>query len=61
VQPFDAVRDLVADRVSESRQEAEVKKFLTRVRSQALIEWKNADLKKLYDQAIAAPPAAPSN
>ena len=52
-QPFDAVRDLVADRVSESRQEAEIKKFLTRVRSQALIEWKNAELKKLYDQAIA--------
>jgi hypothetical protein len=53
VQPFESVRDLVADRVSESRQEAEIKKFLTRVRAQALIEWKNADLKKLYDQAIA--------
>jgi peptidyl-prolyl cis-trans isomerase SurA len=53
-QPFEAVRDLVADRVSESRQESEIKKFLARVRSQALIEWKNADLKKLYEQAIAA-------
>lgn len=53
-QPFEAVRDLVADRVSEARQESEVRKFLTRVRGQALIEWKNADLKKLYDQAIAA-------
>lgn len=60
IQPFDAVRDLVADRVSESRQGAEVRKFLARVRSQALIEWKNADLKKLYDQAIAAA-AARSN
>jgi peptidyl-prolyl cis-trans isomerase SurA len=54
IQPFESVRDLVADRVSEARQEAEIKKFLTRVRSQALIEWKNADLKKLYDDAIAA-------
>jgi peptidyl-prolyl cis-trans isomerase SurA len=57
---FEAVRDLVADRVSESRQDAEIKKFLTRVRSQALIEWKNADLKKLYEQAIAKQ-AAQSN
>jgi peptidyl-prolyl cis-trans isomerase SurA len=53
IQPFESVRDMVADRVSESRQEAEIKKFLARVRSQALIEWKNADLKKLYDQALA--------
>ena len=53
-QPFEAVRDLVADRVSEARQESEVRKFLARVRGQALIEWKNADLKKLYEQAIAA-------
>jgi hypothetical protein len=53
-QPFESVRDLVADRVSEARQEAEIKKFLARVRDQALIVWKNADLKKLYDQAIAA-------
>ena len=53
VQPFESVRDLVADRVSGSRQEAEVRKFLTRVRTQALIEWKNADLKKLYEQAVA--------
>ena len=54
IQSFESVRDLVADRVSEARQEAEIKKFLTRVRNQALIEWKNADLKKLYDDAIAA-------
>ena len=58
-QPFEAVRDLVAERVHDARQEAEVRKFLSRVRSQALIEWKNADLKKLYEQAIAA--AAQSN
>lgn len=53
-QPFEAVRDVVADRVSEARQESEIRKFLARVRGQALIEWKNADLKKLYEQAIAA-------
>lgn len=58
VQPFETVRDLVADRVHEERQRTEVRKFLNRIRSQALIEWKNAELKKAYDQYLAA--AAPA-
>ena len=58
VQPFESVRDLVADRVYDARQEAEVRKLLARIRSRALIEWKNQDLRKLYEQAIAASAAA---
>jgi peptidyl-prolyl cis-trans isomerase SurA len=58
VQPFESVRDLVADRVYAARQQSEMRKFLARVRAQALIEWKNQDLKKLYDQRIAAAAAA---
>ena len=57
VQSFDSVRDVVADRVFEARQQAEMRKFLARIRSQALIEWKNQDLKKLYEQHVAAAPA----
>lgn len=53
---FESVRDLVADRVHEERQRTEVRKFLTRLRSRALIEWKNADLKKAYEQFLAAAP-----
>ena len=53
VQDFDDVRDLVAERVHTDRQRQEVRKFLTRVRGQAIIEWKNAELKKAYDQLIA--------
>jgi parvulin-like peptidyl-prolyl isomerase len=61
VQPFEAVRDIVADRVYAARQNSEMRKFLARIRGQALIEWKNQDLKKLYDQQLAAEAAAPSN
>jgi parvulin-like peptidyl-prolyl isomerase len=59
VQPFDSVRDLVAERVHAQRQQQEVRKFLNRVRSQAIIEWKNEELRKAYEQAVgaAAPPA----
>ena len=59
-QSFESVRDLVADRVHGARQQAEMRKFLARIRSQALIEWKNADLKKLYEQRIAAGAASSS-
>src|SRR5215203_6554156 len=59
-QPFESVRDLVADRVHEAREQAELHKFLARIRNQALIEWKNAELKKLYDQRIAST-SAPSH
>ena len=54
VQSFESVRDLVADKVYEARQESEMRKFLARIRSQALIEWKNQDLKKLYEQQVAS-------
>jgi len=56
-QSFDSVRDLVADKVYEARQQSEMRKFLARIRSQALIEWKNQDLKKLYEQHVASAPA----
>ena len=53
VQPFDSVRDLVAERVHAERQRQEVRKFLTRLRGQAIIEWKNAELQKAYEQQVA--------
>jgi peptidyl-prolyl cis-trans isomerase SurA len=54
VQPFDSVRDLIGDRVAASRTQTEMRKFLSRLRAQAIIEWKNPELKKAYDKEIAA-------
>jgi peptidyl-prolyl cis-trans isomerase C len=53
-QPFDQVRDLIADKVYEQKSGVEFTKYLDKLRAQALIEWKNADLKKLYDEKMAA-------
>ena len=52
-QPFESVRDLVADKVHEVRQQTEVRRFLARMRGQALIEWKNDELKKMYEKQVA--------
>jgi peptidyl-prolyl cis-trans isomerase SurA len=60
-QSFEAVRDLVADRVYDARQGAELRKMFARLRSRAIIEWKNQDLKKLYEQGLAARATANGN
>jgi parvulin-like peptidyl-prolyl isomerase len=54
VQPFESVRDMAADKLFASRQGAEVQKFLSKLRSQAIIVWKNEELKKAYEQQIAS-------
>jgi peptidyl-prolyl cis-trans isomerase SurA len=50
---FDGVRDIVADRVYRERLNIEMKKFLDRVRRQAIIVWKNDELRKAYEQQVA--------
>lgn len=52
LQPFDQARDLIADKVYGDKQRAEFDSYLAKLREQALIEWKNEDLEKLYDQYI---------
>jgi peptidyl-prolyl cis-trans isomerase SurA len=54
VQPFESVRDIVADKVHEARQQTEVRKFMARVRGQAIIEWKNDELKRMYEKQVAS-------
>lgn len=52
LQPFDEVRDQIADAVFNQKRRAEVRKYLARVRSQAIIEWKNDELRKLYESRL---------
>lgn len=49
VQPFEEVRDDVASRVFNQRRRAELEKYLKKLRTQAVIEWKNAELQKAYE------------
>jgi parvulin-like peptidyl-prolyl isomerase len=57
LQPFDAVRDLISEKVAGARTQTEMRKFLARLRTQAIIEWKNDELRKVYEKQIAAEPA----
>ena len=52
--PYESVRDIVADRVYQERANVEMRRFLDRVRRQAIIVWKNEELRKAYEQQVAA-------
>jgi parvulin-like peptidyl-prolyl isomerase len=52
VPPFESVRQRAGEKVVALRQRREIRKFLNRVRGQAIIEWKNAELKKAYEQEL---------
>jgi len=54
LQPFDKVRDLIAEKVAGARTQTEMRKFLSRLRAQAIIEWKNDELRKVYEKQLAA-------
>ena len=49
IQPFDKVRQEISQRIYEDRLGGETKKLIERLRGQALIEWKDESLKKLYE------------
>lgn len=63
--------DQIADRLFEQKRIVEIKKYLVKLRTQAIIEWKNEELRKAYESAVpkdqppaerpaGAPPAAPA-
>jgi peptidyl-prolyl cis-trans isomerase SurA len=52
-QPFDAVRDEIAQKIGEARLDVETAKYLQQLRAQAYIEWKRPDLQQLYEKKLA--------
>lgn len=49
VKPFDESRDAIADRIANNKRRGEFAKFLEKLRGQAIIDWKNDEIKKAYD------------
>ena len=58
--PLEQVRNQVADRVFREKGKPELERYLKRLREQAIIEWKNDEMKRLYEQHVAKLEAAPS-
>lgn len=54
--PFEAARSRIGDKLGQQKIGAELKKYVQRLRDQAIIEWKNDDLRKAWEIGIAAEP-----
>jgi peptidyl-prolyl cis-trans isomerase SurA len=54
VLPFEQARDEIANRVYQQKVAREMRKYVTKLREQAIIEWKSEDLRKMYEQQVAA-------
>jgi peptidyl-prolyl cis-trans isomerase SurA len=54
--PFDKAREDISNRVFTEKRNEEFQKYLVKLRSQAIIEWKNQDLKKAYELGLKSPP-----
>ncbi len=59
VPQLEAVRNQVADRVFREKGRPELVKYLKKLREQAIIEWKNDELRKAYEAYLARPAAPP--
>ena len=50
--PFEQAKDQISDRVFTDKRKDEYEKYMERLRGQAIIDWKNPDIKKAYDAGI---------
>jgi peptidyl-prolyl cis-trans isomerase SurA len=62
VMPFEQAREQIGDRVFTDKRKGEFQKYLEKLRSQAIIEWKNQDVKRAFEEGLkqqAAPSSVP--
>jgi peptidyl-prolyl cis-trans isomerase SurA len=57
---LEQAREQISERVFTDKRKAEFQKYLQKLRAQAIIEWKNEDVRKAFEEGVkqqAAPPA----
>ena len=50
--PFEEARDKIGERVVTGKRKIEYQKYLEKLRAQAIIEWKNQEIKKAFDEGL---------
>jgi peptidyl-prolyl cis-trans isomerase SurA len=56
--PFDQAREQISERVFTDKRKVEYLKYLDKLRSQAIIEWKNEDVKRAFEEGLKQQAAA---
>jgi parvulin-like peptidyl-prolyl isomerase len=52
VKPFEESRDEIGNRIANDKRRGEFTKFLDRLRGQAIIDWKNDEIKKAWELGV---------
>ncbi len=52
IKPFDESRDEIADRIANEKRRGELMKFLENLRGQAILDWKNDEIKKAWELGV---------
>ena len=58
--PLDKAHEQISERVFTDKRKAEYLKYLQKLRAQAIIEWKNDDVKKAFEEGMRQQAASPS-
>jgi parvulin-like peptidyl-prolyl isomerase len=58
IKPFEESKDAIADRIATEKRRQEFGKFLEKLRGQAIIDWKNDEIKKAWEVGLAKVAAA---
>jgi peptidyl-prolyl cis-trans isomerase SurA len=56
--PFDEAKEQISERVFTDKRKVEYMKYLERLRGQAIIEWKNEDVKRAFEEGLKQQAAA---
>jgi peptidyl-prolyl cis-trans isomerase SurA len=57
---LDQAREQISERVFTDKRRAEFQKYVEKLRAQAIIEWKNQDVRKAFEEGMKKQAAAPS-
>jgi peptidyl-prolyl cis-trans isomerase SurA len=60
VMPFEQAREQISDRVFTDKRKGEFQKYLEKLRAQAIIEWKNQDVRRAFEEGLQHQQQAPS-
>ena len=50
---LEQAREQISERVFTDKRRSEFQKYIEKLRAQAIIEWKNDDVKKAFEQGVA--------
>lgn len=52
IKPFEDAKDEIADRIANEKRAVEYAKYIARLRAEAILDWKNDEIKKAYEAGL---------